>query len=629
MSSSVRLLSRARANSGHFPRRGGLVGRLILVGIVCCLAFAGPVAPPPQGGEAATLLTWARPALANPITIKLGTGPTSHSLNPSKDYVIRFPRTKKVGYTLIEGGRNIVIIGGHITIPSTAGQVRGALYIKGATGTVHIEGLLIDGSGGRAADGIDIAAPRAVVQLQNIRVVGLHGTYDGHHADIVQPFGGVGELRIDRRSDYQGLFLKQEPNGPIGAIDLRRIDLSYPAANPHGNTGSLLWLTHPDLTGCAAPPTRLAAVYVTPRGGQALGDQAIWPNTHNPPTCRAVQQGERLRFPATPAITGEVRLGPPPGGSFVPPGVAGLGYTTPGYAGRQPLSPPSNPPPPTEELSRLAIVGATAATPSNDPTRAYDGVPTTSWHTDKSRPDSTWIRFDLGQVRTVRKISWKYHVSGAADSVQIMVSSNGVEWTTLARRRNSPPKRWESIETDSSARFIQFLYANPNGDRALGYLAEVRVWSSIGQTATIASQDASTEDPAPRTSEREMPRTADEPAATETTTTHEDAPEENAAKVKLSRTRAQVGQRVTVRGSHVEPGDVAISWDTPKHVIATAKPGKHKIILTDASGRRHVAIILIREPCRRGAVSLPRSARDRSVVRSGRSTSSDKSEHRP
>ena len=83
-------------------------------------------------------------------------------LDPAKDYIVRLPATKKTGGTVLVGGHNVVIVGGAITVPETISTdtERRGIYIKGATGTVHIEGVLIDHSGGGDFDGIAIAARR-------------------------------------------------------------------------------------------------------------------------------------------------------------------------------------------------------------------------------------------------------------------------------------------------------------------------------------------------------------------------------------------------------------------------------------------------------------------------------------
>jgi hypothetical protein len=135
-----------------------------------------------------TLLRWAPPALVNPITIVLGTGETTTTMDPNQDYIIQMPSTKKVGYTYLIGGHNIVIMGGYVTIPvsgdTTNDAPSRAIYVKNATGTVHIEGLLVDASGGGMSDGIDISAPAATVQVENVRVDGIFGYANEFHADV-------------------------------------------------------------------------------------------------------------------------------------------------------------------------------------------------------------------------------------------------------------------------------------------------------------------------------------------------------------------------------------------------------------------------------------------------------------
>lgn len=176
-------------------------------------------------------LRWAPPPLSHPVTLQLRDGITYNKLDDSKDYIVKLPRNKKVGSTVLEGGRNIVIIGGWITLPvlpdkSNAAMSRG-IYIKNSVGVVHIEGVLIDGSGGGMSDGIDIDAPKATVQIENVRVEGIYGYFDQFHADVVQPFGGVKDLRIDKLTGYtgyQGLTIGRDL-GDMGSAEISRVNL--------------------------------------------------------------------------------------------------------------------------------------------------------------------------------------------------------------------------------------------------------------------------------------------------------------------------------------------------------------------------------------------------------------------
>lgn len=299
---------------------------------------AGPVLAQGHGDRDARLL-WAPPPLDHPITIQLGAGQTYNRLDDAKDYVIKLPKTKKVGTTMLEGGHNIVIIGGHITLPETADKSNAALsraiYIKNNVGVVHIEGVLIDGSGGGMSDGIDISAPQSIVQIENVRVDGIYGYSDQFHADVVQTFGGFKELRIDKLtgySAYQGLTIGID-RGPNGAAEINRANLVAihdQMWGPHNNGGFMIWMTA-DNACQKIFPIRLRQVYVQPRNGSSLAN-AVWPPATARTACPAKVAGDdsEARFPAIP-VTGRIRKGLPPGGDFVPAGVAGIDYVSPGY----------------------------------------------------------------------------------------------------------------------------------------------------------------------------------------------------------------------------------------------------------------------------------------------------------
>jgi hypothetical protein len=165
-------------------------------------------------------------------------------LQPEVDYRLSSDRTI-VGPLEIIGGRDIVWVGGEIIVDRVADEDRAVgLLLRddddSVERTVHIEGLLI---GGRALnDGINVDAPSAIVQVQNVHVslVGFDGaddrdgtgSYDGvgrNHPDVLQVYGGHRELRVDgltATSAYQGLFLKVDhPDGGRGTVRLRRVDV--------------------------------------------------------------------------------------------------------------------------------------------------------------------------------------------------------------------------------------------------------------------------------------------------------------------------------------------------------------------------------------------------------------------
>lgn len=278
-------------------------------------------------------LAYSPPELTNPITINLGTGKTSTTLDDNKDYILKLPSSKKVGATTIIGGRNVVIIGGHITIP-TGGQYdsdKRAIYVKDGPNTqvgrtVHIEGILIDGSGGGDSDGIAIAAPKTIVQIQNVRIVGLTGSQSGYHNDVVQPWGGVKELRIDRltgSTNYQGFQIPKDL-APIEKAEISNVNLSY-TNQPPADGGYMIWLAHR----CNTYPVKLTNVYVVPKSGRSLG-KSVWPDEDDS-SCPVNVTNNVATWPTLPHISGSVIGGSPSGGDFVPSGVAGVGYVSPGY----------------------------------------------------------------------------------------------------------------------------------------------------------------------------------------------------------------------------------------------------------------------------------------------------------
>jgi hypothetical protein len=251
-------------------------------------------------------LRWSPPKLYHPTTIVIGRDGLNVALDPARDYVIRIRHVDHINGVVLNGGHNIVIVGGEISIPwagarpRVGGGDRRGLMIQGATGVVHVEGLLIDGPD--VSEGIQINSPKAVVQIENVRIVRIHARDEVHwtdnHPDLVQPWGGVRLLRIDRlsgSSDCQGLELSG-PLGPIGSVDVRHVDIvGLPTARV------LLWIQ---------APVRLAQVWIRPSAGRSIR-ASVWP----PDT-------PKLRF---------VHVGRPPHGSFVGHKVAGVRYRSPGY----------------------------------------------------------------------------------------------------------------------------------------------------------------------------------------------------------------------------------------------------------------------------------------------------------
>ena len=280
----------------------GILSGLILVALIVSLVSA--TAGAAIGQEPATVDSDFRSRLVNPEVIQLGYGGTTSKLRAGQDYIIRLPAGVKTGYTELNGGRNILIDGGTIVMDGSSPShlERRAIYIKNATGTVRIQNVNIAGSHSAAEfDAVAISAPEAVVELVNLTVQNLHGSYAGFHGDIVQPFGGVKKLVINGltgRTSYQGFYLAQT-NGTIGSVELRNVSLSY-HPNPNQYSSVLLWFDS-----CSTYPVTLENVFIQPRSGQTMR-ASVRPDESG---CKPIDSGSTLSWPAGSTISGVIQRG--------------------------------------------------------------------------------------------------------------------------------------------------------------------------------------------------------------------------------------------------------------------------------------------------------------------------------
>ena len=272
---------------------------------------AGP-APDREAPEEPAGLSWAPPELENPEVIQITEDNAKLGLDPERDYILDLPDDRPLeaeGGLNVYQGRNVVVIGGEIRIPEhVQGDDARGIYFKGQTGTVHIEGVAITGR--TLGEGIQLDQREgAVVQIQNVRMDPLRGDYEGHHADAIQTWAGPRILRVDGlsvRTEYQAFFFQpnQHFEGPEPELfDLRRIDVE-------GLEGSafLAWRQSG-----REWPLRVTDVWMQPYDEDAPADKWLW--SHDGP-------GD-TDWP--------VHVGLPPNGPFVPEGVAGVDYVSPGY----------------------------------------------------------------------------------------------------------------------------------------------------------------------------------------------------------------------------------------------------------------------------------------------------------
>jgi len=280
---------------------------------------------------------WNPPPLENPITIDIPADTTRRlvvNLDVTKDYIINMPSTPLQAGLALVGGHNVVLIGGEISIPWQGDDAsigdRTMLLIRGATGIVHIEGLL--GGGEDISEGIQIDAPDAIVQLQNIRIDNVHARdqedFSDNHPDLIQTYGNVKELRIDGftgSSDYQGFFLVADYNGPHGTVIASRINIIGEA------TARYLWWLDPE-EGAGTVSLNDVWIDVPPERDGGLS-YAVWPDAYDESSDRAqlatAEAGyETISWPFvdSSAIIGTINEGTPSDGDFVPADSVGIGY---------------------------------------------------------------------------------------------------------------------------------------------------------------------------------------------------------------------------------------------------------------------------------------------------------------
>jgi uncharacterized protein YkwD len=110
-------------------------------------------------------------------------------------------------------------------------------------------------------------------------------------------------------------------------------------------------------------------------------------------------------------------------------------------------------------------------------THCLDGRQDTSWYTTVTTPPSyAYVWFDLGGVRAIGSVKWKFNRTGFADYFEIQVSNDRASWTKVGQFTNAPSNTWQTLNKKASARYVRFLIRNPNKDAKIGYLSEVRAY---------------------------------------------------------------------------------------------------------------------------------------------------------
>jgi hypothetical protein len=254
----------------------------------------------------------------------------------------------------LKGGHNIVWIGGDIESPQTsASDIIGIqlLGVGSGGGTIHLEGINVSGYLMDGIEGGEYASKSvssgtladAILQIENVRVGPITGSsLSGNHGDCIQQYGGWKDLRVDHftcQSDFQGFYFPWEDEatnnqGVLSYWDVRNANLSDSVnadfqtlihfgdknglfnATTHQQGGNLL-----NVYLNATQRTFNSETY--PNSGTTSSDGTVVHSTIN--------SDGTATWSNTWSIPGHVTPGVPPGGDYVPPGVAGLNYISPGY----------------------------------------------------------------------------------------------------------------------------------------------------------------------------------------------------------------------------------------------------------------------------------------------------------
>jgi hypothetical protein len=281
-------------------------------------------------------------------------------LAPNRDYLIHLGHRSMtdVGSLVFTGGRSVVIIGGEVEIrdmPDAEAFRREALVFHGQTGVVHVEGVHIYGKPLRC---IVFDSAAATFQIENVRCDGVYmwqEDFGTAHSDTWVTWLSPPEIRFDRFTgdfDNTGFAIFGSPiaNTWPRHVTLRRVNLrNSPTFPGGGNTVVVSRKTRLDID----------RFYTTTGWGRAASG-GPWPSlgprqwklwdSFVDETWRSgrvrlarfgngVARGSYMLFtrPRKDNVLGvggrpaRISYGIPPRGDFVPVGVAGTSYVSPGY----------------------------------------------------------------------------------------------------------------------------------------------------------------------------------------------------------------------------------------------------------------------------------------------------------
>lgn len=308
-----------------------------------------------------------RPPQTTPAVIRLDDHSPLPKLSNTRDYIVILPPTVRRTNITINGGRNIIVVGGRVSIDKGLDQACWALK-DGAPGRIiHLEGILNDARRGGQSDGFQIACRQSTVQILNSRTTGLIGGFERErgfrHADVWQLLAGA-RTRLENftgSSHYNNLYMRRE-NDPLGSalglVELNRVNVFGYKTNPLNTStqqtlraislglqpvppsdptsgdnakldGCAVWLHQ--VYGDAESAGRQFGDFAWPHAGQRMVDVARAEVATDPETGEQVLDWPGWRTDTPPIapnghVYGVVRAGRPPAGDWQPASTCGLNY---------------------------------------------------------------------------------------------------------------------------------------------------------------------------------------------------------------------------------------------------------------------------------------------------------------
>jgi hypothetical protein len=270
-------------------------------------------------------LLFSPPTLSSPSTFTVSSG--NRTLDGGGgDWNVVMPATPLTGRSgdaalVIKNVHNVKLIGGEILIntPYSTGSVASqqGVFITGTvTGEVFIEGLWVHGTS--VGQAILIACGAGTVTIQNSRLETYH-TVGTIHTDAIQTYSGPHTLQMYQNTLYSnGLSLQMQPREFCSGCsfgtwhyerqDMHQVTAQAPALNKSAS-GKAWWAEYHEDFWLEPNPSHSQPIMVNwsyaPNGWSPAGGTNV--------------SGEALN------------IGTPGGGNFVPLGVAGTGYVSPGY----------------------------------------------------------------------------------------------------------------------------------------------------------------------------------------------------------------------------------------------------------------------------------------------------------